>query len=63
MPEFLPELAQLFCGDAPVFGLETFPMLPAVIFYDGEIRAAFAPIQTFAHFRQDEAAGLGTLLP
>src|ERR1035437_9200342 len=61
MPKFLPELPQLFYGDATVFGLETFSMLPAQMLDDAEIRAAFGSVQTFTHFRQWEATGLATL--
>jgi hypothetical protein len=62
MPKFLAELPQFFHGDAPMFGLEAFSVLLAQVFYDGEITAAFAPVQTFRHFRQDEMAGAAVLV-
>jgi len=55
--EFLPELSQLLCGDATVFGLEAFSMLPALMFDHRKIRPRLRAIQTLAHFRQNEAAG------
>jgi hypothetical protein len=61
MPEFLTELRQFLCGDVTVFGLETFSVLSAQVFYDGEIRSALGAIQTFAHFRQKEMAALPDL--
>jgi hypothetical protein len=51
MPEFLPELPQLFCGNAPVFGLETFSVLLAQMFDHCEIRSAFRPVKAFPNLR------------
>ena len=61
--QLLAKLAQLLSCDSPIFCLETPTMLSAQMLDDGEIRSAFAPIQTFAHFRQNEATGLATLFP
>lgn len=61
MPEFLAELAQLFCGDLPLFGLEAFSVLLAQMFDHCEIRAAFGSIKTFPDLRQNEMAGLPDL--
>jgi hypothetical protein len=38
-------------------------MLPALMFDDGEMRTRLGPIQTLAHFGQNEAAILATLRP
>jgi hypothetical protein len=61
MPKFLLELAQLFYGDTPMFGLKALSMLFAQVFDDSEIRAAFGAIKAFADFRQWETAGLAGL--
>jgi hypothetical protein len=47
-------------GLVSVFRLEAQSMLPAQMLDDGEIRTRLRPIQTFRHFRQNEAAGLAT---
>jgi hypothetical protein len=51
--KFLAELSQLLCGNASVFALETFSMLPAQMFDHRKIRTRLRAIQTFAHFRQE----------
>jgi hypothetical protein len=61
MPKFLAELAQLFYGDTPMFGLKALSMLFAQVFDDSEIRAAFGAIKAFPDFRQWEATGAAVL--